>query len=51
METEDEVQRVGRVRSDLQQVQQLVDQYIARLDGGQLRSIDDAAFNLSLIHI
>ena len=46
--SEDEVQRVGRVRSDLQQVQQLVDQYIARLDGGQLRSIDDAAFNREL---
>jgi methyl-accepting chemotaxis protein len=46
--SEDEVQRVGRVRSDLQQVQQLVDQYTARLDGGQLRSIDDAAFNREL---
>ncbi|KAE8235468.1 hypothetical protein A4X03_0g9766, partial [Tilletia caries] len=46
--SEDEVQRVGRVRSDLQQVQQLVDQYIARLDGGQLRSIDDAVFNREL---
>jgi methyl-accepting chemotaxis protein len=46
--SEDEVQRVGRVRSHLQQVQQLVDQYTSRIDGGQLRGIEDATFNREL---
>ncbi|CAE6961795.1 MAG TPA: methyl-accepting chemotaxis protein [Pseudomonas oleovorans] len=46
--TADEKARVERVRVDLQQVQQLVDQYMGKLDGGQLRAIEPRSFNREL---
>ncbi len=46
--TQDEKARVERVRVDLQRVQQLVDQYKGKLDGGQLRTMEARSFNREL---